>query len=301
MADPTPAWFEALFAWSKEHGRWDFVQALLLGPKYVSGDWENWICNHAAEPGYLDLLQWFESQKNHYGFVFNIWPAVGAAAGGHVHILQWMRTCTPPWPWNGTTFANAAHRGHWGVLRWLQTQGCPLHKRVCAAAAAGGHLEILQWLRQQNCPWDGEVYVVAAKNGHLKVMQWAREYGCPWDAAAYSEAVRGGYLPIVQWLRQQGCPWPEWSNLFDHAVFHEHYPLLLWLMDTGESGPTRPENLHWSRKLEYYWARQGLRLRHGIQWSNPAIQRWLKAVEDAAAVLERLLCPDLVRLIQQYS
>jgi len=301
MAGPTPPWFEALVAWAQEHGRWDFVQT--VRDTYVPNAWVRyiWFGAAAAELGYLDVLQWFENQKKRYGFVFTDQLSVAAAENGHLHILQWMRTCTPPWPWNATTCANAARGGHGDVLLWLRTQGCPWNERVCAAAAAGGHLDILRWLQQQNCPWDEAVCTAAARNGHLEVLQWAREHGVPWDQDACVEAVVGGHLPVVQWLRQQGCPWPDPFDLGDQAALYGHFHVLQWLMDTGGPRPTHQYSWHWHRRCEYYRARQGLTLRHSIRWSK-TIQEWLAAVDTVSCdVLERLLCPDLVHLIQRYT
>jgi hypothetical protein len=77
---------------------------------------------------------------------------VGAAKGGHLAVLQWLRAQEPPCPWD----------------RW-----------TCTAAALGGHLHVLQWARANGCPWNEDPCTAAAKHGHLELLQWARAQGCP--------------------------------------------------------------------------------------------------------------------------
>ncbi len=82
---------------------------------------------------------------------------------GHLNIVQWAAKsleCPPRnWIWNNTC-AGAAKGGHLEILQWLKSQGCPWNNETCADAAEGGHLELLQWARSQGCPWD-ELHVLA--------------------------------------------------------------------------------------------------------------------------------------------
>lgn len=48
-----------------------------------------------------------------------------------------------------------ARGGHLEVLQWLRSEECPYDEGACRAAARSGHLEVLQWLRSDDeCPWD---------------------------------------------------------------------------------------------------------------------------------------------------
>jgi hypothetical protein len=49
---------------------------------------------------------------------------LGAAAGGHLQVLQWARERHCPWDENAIR-TNAASRGHVDMLRWLDEQGVP--------------------------------------------------------------------------------------------------------------------------------------------------------------------------------
>jgi hypothetical protein len=61
-------------------------------------------CDIAARRGRLDVLQFAHSRVNSIGI------CEYAALGGHLNMLQWLRShqC----PWNKTTFSAAAKRGH---------------------------------------------------------------------------------------------------------------------------------------------------------------------------------------------
>ena len=78
--------------------------------------------------------------------------------GGHLNVLQWLRSQDPPCPWDKYACSGAAERGHLNVLQWLRSQSppCVWDEDACSGAAKGGHLNVLQWLRSQDppCPWD---------------------------------------------------------------------------------------------------------------------------------------------------
>ena len=45
-------------------------------------------------------------------------------------------------PWDGSVCANAAAGGHLHVLQWLREKGCPWHKDTPAWAELNGHIAI---------------------------------------------------------------------------------------------------------------------------------------------------------------
>eukprot|EP00588_Corethron_pennatum_P020430 CAMPEP_0194332666 /NCGR_PEP_ID=MMETSP0171-20130528/59922_1 /TAXON_ID=218684 /ORGANISM="Corethron pennatum, Strain L29A3" /LENGTH=51 /DNA_ID=CAMNT_0039094613 /DNA_START=21 /DNA_END=173 /DNA_ORIENTATION=+ len=46
----------------------------------------------------------------------------------------------------------AAKGGHLAVLQWLREKRCPWNSLTCMGAAKGGNLEVLQWAREEGCP-----------------------------------------------------------------------------------------------------------------------------------------------------
>ena len=161
------------------------------------------VCTGAAAGGHLAVLQW----AHHNGCLWGEMTCERAAKGGHLVVLQWARQngC----PWDQSTCSGAADGGHLAVLQWARQNGCPWDEETCTGAALGGHLAVLQWARQNGCSWNEGTCAWAAGGGHLAVLQWAHQKGCPWDEGTCSEAAEGGHLVVLQWARQNGCPWDK--------------------------------------------------------------------------------------------
>ena len=129
--------------------------------------------------------------------------------------------------------AGAALGGHLAVLQWVRAQGCPWDKWTCAWAAEKGHLAVLQWARAQGCPWDEKTCSSAAENGHLAVLQWARAQGCPWNKWTCILAAQAGQLAALQWARAQGCPWDEETCTEAAALVQKQQEIMLQKMSAA--------------------------------------------------------------------
>ena len=176
-------------------------------------------CRIAAKCGNLEALRWFHSHRCRWNRDVCRAAAAdvcrAAVAEGHLHILQWARSQTPPFPWDQWVCNWAAGNGRLDVLQWLrsQTPPCPWGKGTCIEAARCGRVDMLQWLRSQTppCPWGKGPCEWAARNGNLDMMQWLRSQTppCPWNELACEWAARNGNLDVLQWLRSQTppCPW----------------------------------------------------------------------------------------------
>ena len=204
--DPPCAWRAGTWAAAAKHGhlhllQWAHVQLDLPvhGPPSLSSYYRH------SDPAGMGNIQcehlWDES------------ICQGAAEGGHLHILKWLRSLDPPCPLDAETSKAAAAAGNLEIFNWLTTEEehTSWHTESCTAAAAGGHLGALKWMRQQvpPCPWTEATCAAAAAGGHLEVLQWLRDpeqqsnQPCPWDAEAASAAAAGGHMHILQWIRVQ--------------------------------------------------------------------------------------------------
>ena len=83
-------------------------------------------------------------------------------------------------------FVSACKGGHLEIMNWLRSEGCGWDWKECAHAAAGGHMEALKWLRGEGCPWNERTCNLAAGYGHLDVLRWAIENGCPYEVNRYT-------------------------------------------------------------------------------------------------------------------
>ena len=200
--------------------------------------------------------------------------ARGAAKGGHLEVLKWLREIYPNRDWGFGVTAGAAKGGRLEILKWLREQGADWSMDTCAYAAKKGHLDVLKWLRENGCPWNRLTCIMAAHQGHLEVVQWARLNGCAWALTGKSSnaclfAAIGGHLEVLKWLRENGCPWTS-ATCFAAAA-HGHFELLKWARENGcpctaystMAAATRGdiEVLRWLMQNACFWD-----MRHGIEW-----------------------------------
>ena len=202
--------------------------------------YEGVLLNYAAFQGSVEILRWLMEEKGcklnkntgwyagvsgsievleHMrgrGYKFTKAACEGAAMGGCLEALKFLRGLDPPCPWDEETCDWAAQGGHLDVLKWLRSQDppCPWDEEmICGGPAGVGHLDVLKWLRSQDppCPWDEWTCTCAAFGGNLDVLKWLRSQDppCPWDKVTCSEAAKGGHLEVLKWLRDQDppCPW----------------------------------------------------------------------------------------------
>jgi hypothetical protein len=69
-------------------------------------------------------------------------------------LLRWLVSRNPPCPRDARACAVAAYGGHMTILQWLRSNDFPWDEGTPAGAASSGSLEMLQWLRSEGCPWD---------------------------------------------------------------------------------------------------------------------------------------------------
>ena len=70
-----------------------------------------------------------------------------AADGGHLEVLQYLRSGETPCKWDNRTCLQAAKRGHLRVLHWALANGCPCDRWFTWWAAAGkGQVLVLRYL-----------------------------------------------------------------------------------------------------------------------------------------------------------
>merc|ERR1711967_84411 len=105
---------------------------------------------YAGLGGSVEILEHLKGR----GYGFDEEVCKGAAQGGHLEVLKFLRAQDPPCPWNVQTCSEAALGGHLEVLKWLRSQDppCPWDVGTCASAAKGGHLEALKFLRGLDPP-----------------------------------------------------------------------------------------------------------------------------------------------------
>ena len=188
----------AVFQGSVEILRW-LMEEKGWEPNKETGDW-------AGMGGSVKVLEYVKGK----GCKFNILASYGAARGGQLEALKFLKGLDLPCPWGAMGCTWAAEGGHLDVLKWARSQDppCPWSEDTCASAALRGNLEVLKWLRAQDppCPWNEQTCYWAAHRGHLDVLEWARSQDppCPWSRSNCKEAAsEHGHANILNWIDEQ--------------------------------------------------------------------------------------------------
>ena len=141
------------------------------------------LLNYAAFQGSAEVLRWLMEEKDwelnedtgwwagmsgsvevlehllERGYEFDMMACSGAARGGCLEALKFLRGLDPPCPWNRGTCAYAVQGGHLEILKWARSQDppCPWSRRDCRDGAfQSGHQHIIDWIDQQEDESDVE-------------------------------------------------------------------------------------------------------------------------------------------------
>ena len=181
----------------------DILPGFKWPSKRITGTvYEGNLLNYAVFQGSVEILRWLMEDK---GWKLNKDTSRWAGMGGSIEVLKF-RGYELGWK----ACEGAARGGHLEALKYLRglDPPCPWDESTCDYAAREGHLEVLKWLRSQDppCPWDWGTYDKAAWNGHLEILKWVRSQDppCPWSRSACRlTASIYGHDHIVQWIDQQ--------------------------------------------------------------------------------------------------
>ena len=211
-----------ILRWLMEEKGWE--------PNVLTGGW-------AGMGGSIEVLEYLRERGYQFdGKACGGKASDGAARGGHLEALKFLRGLDPPCPWSSYTCCLAAKGGHLDVLKWCRSQKppCRWSSGMCATAAERGHLDVLKWCRTKipPCPWSAGTCSGAACGGHLDVLKWLRAQTppCPWTDQACVQAAYGGHLEVLKWLRSQDppCPWHR-STCSNIASKYGHQNVIDWI------------------------------------------------------------------------
>lgn len=202
--------------------------------------WDEESFNMAIAGGRIDILNWMKREGCPWDET--AYYTAAKCGGGcnkekYTAILHWLRSQWSSCPGSQEACSGAAAAGHVSLLQWLRLEEeppFPYSSNACTEAAANGQLEALQWLRSQKppCTWNEGVCSSAAKRGDLEMLQWARSGPdpCRWGHRTCMQAAYYGHLEVLQWLRSQEppCPWV----LSDIRLLADLRPEIISWLDT---------------------------------------------------------------------
>lgn len=171
------------------------------------------LCHEAARSGRLETLQWLcengtEARMALLGSraapIYDGSTCAGAAAGGQLHVLQWLHGigCRM----DAGTMHSAAAMGHVHILEWAHSNGAEWCRSACEAAAACGQFDVLKWLHDHGCEWGTRTCSIAAEFGRLAELRYAHEHGCPWDGMTLHYACSEGHSDVLAYALANECP-----------------------------------------------------------------------------------------------
>lgn len=197
--------------------------------------WDALTCSAAARWGHFEVLKWALGEKcpcnvlvlcaaaenGNMSILRHVYahlrvssndrpdPRVceAAAAGGHIHVLEW--AIRKGYKWNADTARVAALKGRLEVFMWGHSKGCYLSKgpSVMRWAAASGSTDLLSWMSTNGFEHDSGLCKLALRRGHLHVLLWAHAFDPGTiDESVWRTAVENKDLRSIEWLKQIGCP-----------------------------------------------------------------------------------------------
>lgn len=97
------------------------------------------------------MIMWLKKKKCTFNWTSCAW----AALGGHLEVLQYLRSIDCPW--NKWITENAARHNHRDVFYWAISNGCPVSEDASRMAKVGGHNEFLKEMKEKKLPFDNNL------------------------------------------------------------------------------------------------------------------------------------------------
>ena len=266
------------------------------------------VIYQAALRGHLAILQWLYESGREY---FELWSEAmdGAAEGGHLECLKWLRSIGSYW--NGATSDCAARSGDVNVLRYVIVNGCQYNRLILwECALKKGDLASLKYLLEDTDVVTDEdlnffdsdtLNTLAASGTTLETFLWAIKNGCELDSQTWAAACGGGNLEVVEHI---SVHYPERANLKKLCITACHYGylhLLQWAksqqyqMTSSEIMQTaclqnRVDICMWLKKNFTFDLRtirvQNINFREMRQWLETSISLKESLTEEDCAMLK---------------
>ena len=174
----------------------------------------NWIASPviiaAATGGHLHILEYLRTTNYilQYLELFYSIVAEVAARHGHVPLLEWASANATLHIWSYACFLAAIKGSQFKVLVWLKTHfPDPLMKspHPMLMAAEVGNIEVFKWLRNNGMKWHPMTYEVAKNSFHVDIAEWAIKNGCPKDknSSGRSSFKKAKRLELTEYVKEE--------------------------------------------------------------------------------------------------
>jgi hypothetical protein len=161
-------------------------------------------------------------QKNIYRHV---------AAVGDLPLLKflWKNHSCNHW---ATVIDLAAGGGHWYVVQFLYTRGCPLTDNGLRLAISNGRMKVIRFFLNNRYEMITDACRVAACNGQLGALKFLVRRGFKIGASSWVSAVQGGHLKVLQYLHTNELT-ERTSSTCNRAMKCGHFHVVRWAHANG--------------------------------------------------------------------
>lgn len=263
----------------------DMIQWLMLKMDLTVDD----VCDGAARGGHVNVLEWLKSK----GCQPSPITPYHAARSGSMECLSSApvehRRAPPQWTIDNGCRINcrvidgAARGGHLDMLQWMRRGGFIMNGNVSTEAATGGHIEVLQWSIDVSIVRGSTACQCAALKDRLDVLKWLIANGFVWNEVMYKNAVYKGHIHILEYItsdksftgstHQKGM-----SQICPSAALGGQLKVLKWAVDRGMSIDTATfQNARKHSHIMKWFKEQQL----GPQYTEQERNRWRTQVLSA--------------------
>jgi hypothetical protein len=143
------------------HGNIEGLRYLRTKKIYTTLKLDTRTIESIVENTYLHLLKWAHSIRAAVKWSYMI---EFASKYGNMILLEWLYNQYTS-KFNQTACQGAAYGGQLYTLQWLRQRDVAWDEQVCSNAAVNNHFEVLKWAHTNGCRWDKYVCINAARNG----------------------------------------------------------------------------------------------------------------------------------------
>ena len=148
-----------LFVFARVCKKWRKAQLKVGGPLRTR------VLSDVIMPGSVALVKWALAEgcprERRYGYNM----AKVAARYGQAELVKWLFG-EGGFAMDERVMSGAAGGGNLELVQFLRGEGCPWDWWTCYRAVDYGHVEVLRWARENGCPWDAEARDLAAELGY---------------------------------------------------------------------------------------------------------------------------------------
>jgi hypothetical protein len=109
------------------------------------------MCLYAGEHGHLHVMEWLRTPEGG-NWSWDCVDWILLPRKGHLHVLKALHANGINFTTEHTCMLAAAFGGHLEVLQWLRSIGCHWNASVLKIAKKYKHWEVLSWATENGCP-----------------------------------------------------------------------------------------------------------------------------------------------------